>query len=235
MGADVDLCETDGSSALQIAVHEGKIEMVDILLRAGAGTHDLNCSWESQPVNLIDSATQNGYADIAELLLKAGAPKPTADQQCTNSGLGMLPAAAQNRVDILTELIHQGGDVNESLGNTSHTPFSLACNRGSSDAAMLLINAGVDLKSQGGFKLPALFYAAQAGFTDVIQLILEKGADINQLDFNGCTALLRMLDINQDIPVNLDQTRYDQTVWVVKRLISAGINVNVVTWTVTQH
>ncbi len=229
MGADVNLCVMGGSSALQIAVQEGNIEMVNILLRAGAVTHGLVFSRESQTVNLINSATQNGYADIAELLFKAGAPKPAADQLCTNSNLKMHMAAMQNRVDVLKDLIRQGGDVNKANSHNSYTPLFSACDWGSSEAAMLLINAGANLNFQAEFYPPPLFYAAKAGFTDVIELILHKGADVNQLDFDGHTALLHMLDINRTFPIDLlDQTGYEQTVWIVKRLISARINVNVV-------
>ncbi len=229
MGADVNLCMIDGSSALQIAVEKGNIEMVKILLKAGAETRDLMSAREGQTMNLISSATQNRFTDIAELLLKAGAPKPAADELWTDSSFDMHTAAGQNRVDVLKGLIRQGGDVNKADSYNSYTPLFLACDWGSSEAAMLLIHAGADLNLQTKFYPPPLFCAAETGLIDTIQLILHKGADVNQLDIDGRTALLRMLDINQDFPVDLlDQTRYDQTVWIVKRLISAGINVNVV-------
>ena len=228
MGANVNLRMSDRDSALLLAVRSGELAMVDILLRAGAATHDLSFN-ESPTVNLIKLAINNGYSDIAEILDKAGAPKPATDQVYASFRFDMRSAAIQNRVDILTELVHQSGDVNRLDDVDCSTPLSLACRWGSAEAAMLLINAGADLRIQARLCPPIVFDAAAAGLTEVVQALLEKGADVHQLDSQGQTALLYMFDIEQGFQNYLDdQTSYDQALWIVKRLILAGISVNVV-------
>lgn len=228
MGANANLRMRERDSALLLAIRSGELVMVDILLRAGAATHDLSFK-ESPTVNLIKLATNNGYADIAEMLDKAGAPKPATDQVYANTHFDMRSAAIQNRVDILTELIRQSGNVNEVDDVGCLTPLSLACRWGSAEAAILLINAGADLSIQAGSCPPAVFDAAAAGLTEVVQSILRKGPDVNELNFQGQTALLYMFDVEQGFPNDLaDQNSYDQALWIVKRLILAGISVNVV-------
>ena len=222
MGANVNLRSSQGCSALLWAVSHGNLEMVDILLKAGAVTHDLDR--EGQTMNLIVLATRRGYADIAEMLCKAGAPKPAADQLCANTSFDMHTAACQNRVGILKELIRQGEDVNKISDVGYPAPLQLACGWGSSEVALLLIDAGPDLGSQAEFHPPPLFCAAGAGLTNVFEVLLQKGADTNQLNFQGQTAVHYVLV--QDLVG--DQTRSDQAAWIVEKLIRAGTNVNIV-------
>ena len=228
MGADVNLRTNDGDSALLLAVRSGELAIVDILLRAGAATHDLSFK-ESPTINLIMLATHTGYARIAEMLYKVGAPKPAADHKCANSRFNMVTAARQNRVDILKELIRQGRDVN-AVPKDSWSLTALACRWGSSEAAILLINAGADLRSQAVSSPPPLSCAAEAGLTNVIQVLLQKGADVNQISPKGQTAMLCMLDgWRMTNPTNLElRTKYNRTVWITKELILAGSDVNVV-------
>ena len=238
MGADVNLCRSDGRSALLLAVKNGNSEVVDILLRAGAVTQDLNIH-NFETVNLISLATKKGYAGIAEMLCTAGAPKPvaippnlsTGKNQTENEGGALEPAeiqvratssrdmrdaARENRVDILKEMISQGGDVNISQYDGS--PLEVACIYGSSEAAIFLINAGADLHHSSDTFYPPLFEAAQLGLANVIQALIQKGADINQINVEGQTALLGMSEYYG----------HKQSMCITKQLISHGINVDVV-------
>ena len=244
MGADVNLRRSDGSSALLIAVNNGNSEIVDILLRAGAVTHDPIIP-EIETMNLISLATRKGYADIAEMLCTAGAPKPVAippnlsigKNQTVNedgalepaeiqvratSSRDMHDAAQENRVDILKEMISQGGDVNTLRYNRSsrynRSPLESACLYGSSEAAIFLINAGADLHYSADKFYPPLFQAAERGLANVIQALIQKGADINQINVKGQTALLRM---SEDYV-------HKQFTCITKQLISHGINVDAV-------
>lgn len=220
MGADVNILSGDGDSALRIAVSNGSLDIVNILLEAGAVTDDLN--QRGQMVNLIALATRKGYADIAEMLCRAGAPKKAAGYLRANSSLSMRTAAELNRVDILKETIGQGGNVNMIEEGWSSSPFALACLCGSSKAAMTLINAGLDLDGQMHLLPPSLFCAALKHLTEVVEVLRQRGADINQLNFRGQTALLFTLH-QGDIGCI---TSYVQAASMIKKLTLAGINVN---------
>lgn len=220
MGADVNLLSNDGESALWIAVRNGSHDIVRILLKAGAVTHDLNR--RGKMMNLIDMATKKGYTDIAEMLCKAGAPRQAAGHLCTHSSLDMLTAAGRKRVDISKELIRQGGNMNRKPDGWS-SPFALACRRGSSIAAITPINAGLDLDSQTRFSPLPLFIAAAAHLIKVVEFLLQEGANINQLNSRGQTALLFTLNF-----VNVgNQASYARATRMVKKLTLAGISVNV--------
>ena len=220
MGADVDFRTDDGTSALLLAVESGEVAMVDILMRAGAATHDL--SFEQSPtINLMMLATRMGFACIAEKLYEAGAPKPAAGQISANSSFDMMAAVKQNRIDILTELIRKNGDPSMNQDELYYA-FKLACMRGNSEAARFLINADLDLHMER--RSPPLCQAARECLTDVVQALLDKGADKNQLDCAGRTALFYVLHSMWDTT----RTPYDEVRWIAEKLIRAGIDVNVV-------
>ena len=223
MGADVNLRAEYGDSALLHAVRNGELAIVAILLRAGAATHDL--SFRNHPtINLIALATQTGYACIAQMLCKAGAPKPAADRKYDISNFGITAAARQNRVDILTELVRKRGDpsmIQEEL----YDAFEWACMDRNSEAAIFLINANLDLHAERQF--PPLCRAAKFGVTDVVQVLLEKGVDTNQLSFEGQTALISVLDMIRYKKYKTG-VAYDEVTRIVEKLIRAGVDVNVV-------
>ena len=223
MGADVNLRTKNGDSALLHAVRNGELAIVAILLRAGAATHDLGFE-ESSTINLITVATYCGYGCIAQMLCKAGAPKPTADRKYANFEFGMMAAARQNRVDILTELIGKRGDPS-MIQNELNAAFEWACFHGNSEAATFLINANLDVHVER--QSPLLCRAAKSGLTDVVQVLLEKGVDTNQLSFEGQTALISVLDIIKYKSYK-SRVAYDEITRIVEKLIRAGVDVNVV-------
>ena len=219
MGADVNLRMNDGNSALLLAVRSGRPAIVDILLRAGAATYDFGPK-ERPAENLIKLATQNGYAEIAEMLDKAGAPKPAADQLYPDFCFDRKIAGTQTRLDILTALIRKGGDRSMTQYELYST-FRLACYHRNPEAAILLLNTDLDLHVERSD--PPLFPPARSGLTDVVKVLLDKGADKNQLDYAGRTALFYVID-----GLRRNKRAYADVINVAEILIMAGINVNIV-------
>ena len=220
MGADVNLRTDDGESALLLAVQRGEPAMVDILLRAGAATHDLSFK-ESPTINLIKLATDTGYTCIAEMLWKAGAPEPAADQMRADSNFDMVAAAKRNRIDILTELMRKKGDIS-MIQDEMYSAFLFACRHKKSEAAIFLINANLDLHAERSY--PPLCWAIGAGLTNVVQVLLDKGADKDQVDCAGRTALSYVLYLTGSNA----WTTTDKFAWMAEELIPTGINVNAV-------
>ena len=220
MGADVNLRKNDGDSALLVAVQSGEPAIVNILLQAGAATNDLSFK-ESPTIKLITLATHTGYAGIAEMLWKAGAPKPAADQMCADSSFDMVAAAKRNRVEILTELVRMEGDIS-MIQDEMYSAFLFACRHKSSEAAIFLINANLDLHAERHY--PPLCWAVGAGLTNVVQALLNKGADTNQVDCAGRTALSYVLYFMGSNA----WTTNDELASMAEELIPTGINVNCV-------
>ena len=132
-GYDVNTLDRFGDTALSEAAAHRHIDIVRMLLDAGA---DLNLGNET-PLYI---AAGNGHIDIIQILIDAG-----ADLNSVNH-LNQTPlyfAIYNNQVPIASLLITEGADVN--LGNyESNTPLHFATRRNNIDLVRQLICAGAD-------------------------------------------------------------------------------------------
>ncbi|MEV4875596.1 ankyrin repeat domain-containing protein [Streptomyces cyaneofuscatus] len=108
-GAEVNALGGDGRSALDLAVHAGHVEVVRLLLGAGADPRQKAGAYgEVTPLCL---AAMYGYVAVAELLLDAGAA--TGAQGRLNSPPLVLAATAMERghPQMVDLLLRRGADI----------------------------------------------------------------------------------------------------------------------------
>ena len=152
-----------GSTPLHWAARQGRTDIVELLLDAGANK-DVKNEYGSTPLNI---AADRGFTDIVMMLLDAGADKEVKDT------FGFVPlhwAAAKGHTDIVMMLLDAGADINVMSKNGT-TPLHLASAKGDTDIVMMLLDAGADkdVKDKKG-KTP-LHYAEEKGHTDVVKLL----------------------------------------------------------------
>lgn len=83
-------------------------------------------------------------------------------------------------------------DVNKYLYPSEHeitTPLVLASKVGLIDTVRVILDAGARLNTQDGSGETACIAAVRALATDVVELLVERGADLSIADSNDCTAL----------------------------------------------
>ncbi len=123
-------------------------------------------------------------------------PDPEGDQDAQNRGMSeLMNAALNNQIASVKLLIEKGADVNAKYEGC--TPLMYACSK---EIAKLLIEKGADVNAQaadGGTATSgqggggtALMGASRGGDTDLVQFLLEQGANVNAKDKTGWTALL---------------------------------------------
>jgi len=95
-----------------------------------------------------------------------------------------LWAASSWRNDIATVKAHlaAGTDVDSIDDWTGKTPLHYAAEYGNLEIAVLLLDAGANVRHVDDDKATALHHAAVGGFVDVTKLLLAHGADINAKD-----------------------------------------------------
>jgi ankyrin repeat protein len=102
--SDVNRPDADGSTALHWAVHRDAVEVVKLLVDAGANVKAVN-RYGVAPLTL---ACTNGNAAIVEQLLRAGAdPHTTA----ADGETALMTAARTGKVDVVRALLAHGADV----------------------------------------------------------------------------------------------------------------------------
>lgn len=219
-GADPNLADEAGRTALDSACETGDAEMVSLLLMTGAKA----ASADADGVTPLHLAAAKGAEACVRALLEAGADVNAANV----NGVTPLHELAEMAVTDTTPahlkvaglLIAAGGNLSQMDGR-AQTPLVAAARSGNvpmaailvaggamgvsnradalrhallfedADMTALLLRAGADVKlAIGDDDLRPLHAAAQEGFAAGVKALLDHGADIEAVNDDGETALL---------------------------------------------
>ncbi|MBN2446205.1 MAG: ankyrin repeat domain-containing protein, partial [Phycisphaerae bacterium] len=179
-----------GGSPLHWAARGGA-EVVELLLARGA---DPNAA-DRQGNTPLHFAADSGRADAAIVLLKAGAD---VNARGSSRWTPLLMAARQGRTAVAEVLVKAGARLTTG-GDGGATPLWWAATWGHPETVAFLIDSGAKLADEPGI----LHAAAEQGKGEVVEVLLEKGADIDALDEKGRTALQAAAAAGQDEVVRL--------------------------------
>ncbi|KAM0723139.1 hypothetical protein Q7P37_001339 [Cladosporium fusiforme] len=207
-----------GAYALLKASRNGWQEMVRQLLREGVSINSLDARGRSA----LHEASSKGHETTVQLLLERGADVKTS---CAEGRTALHEAARNGHESTVRLLIKQGAQVNtlcnagcsalrEAVENGHHFTVRVllekeenelysACCKGQVDIVLLLLDRGVEMKSQthmdGETFTPRtpLAGACLQGHEAVVRLLLEQGAPLSetltQLAVIGNITALRLL------------------------------------------
>lgn len=170
----------DGHSALTAAALQGHRDIVELLMRRGADTDVRDA--EGRP--LLYLLVLEGHLDMATLLIeKGGVPLESKDAEGRTA---LHVAAWQGDLDGIAMLLKYGADPN-AQDLDGRPPLHSVSWRGRVDAGRLLLKANglnVDLACKQQCAT-ALSIAAQEGHTEIVAMLLEKGAKPDHVDRYG--------------------------------------------------
>ena len=200
-------------SALSTAVSDDTIVLdIDTISKThtnrqqmdGATLRDLN----EKLCRIVTSgqATKNIIVRATDLI-DAGADVNARDEWCDgtvydklwsdcHSREDWLPAtvlygavAARADCDVIRLLLNKGADINRR-GGFNGTPLQAIVQTDEKDIVRLLLNRGADINAQaGGFRRKTLLVAAEYGTIGIVELLLERGAQVTEADSQNATAL----------------------------------------------
>ena len=206
---------TGGLTALVFAARHGDIETVRILLDAGA---DVNQVTEYGWTALL-TATQNRYYQLGKYLLERGADPAIANK----GGWTPLYIATDNR-NI------ENGDYPTRQPDMDHMTFiELLLDQGADPNARMMSSTETRtifthqwLREEGA---TAFWRAAQSSDTELMQRLLDAGADPLVATHNGTTALMVASGIGWVEGVTHEWSR-DQNVQTINWLLELEADVN---------
>src|SRR5450631_1796981 len=175
-GANVNAKNKYGVTPLSLAADQGSAAVLDLLLKAGAKPND--------PINFVNSgetpvmhAARSAKVDAVKSLVQAGADVNAKENW--NGQTALMWAAADGDSAMVTALLELGADLH-AKSHAGTTAFLLAVRKGDlpSVHAMLAAGADVNEKRSGDFATPLLI-AIINGHADLVDLLLDKGADPN--------------------------------------------------------
>jgi ankyrin repeat protein len=179
-----------GSTALVHAAQRGNIEMVRVLLEAGAGSND-----KDEKGQALAFAAETGKLDLVQLLLRSGADPKYADAK----GVTVLMSAARSGVPgVVAQILKYHPDVNlpDHQGQTALMnldkdkiagPRDPSPGERREEVARLLVHAGADVNARdnrGSTPLMETPWNAAAA-----RVLIENGANVNARNNEGWTPL----------------------------------------------
>jgi uncharacterized protein len=137
-GADVNLPEGDGMTALHWAAEHGDTAMTAMLLRAHANVKATTRIGAYTPLQL---ASRSGSAGVVKALLAAGAEPNRTD---ANGATALHLAAAAGNPDAVSALLEKGANPNARETEWGQTPLFFAAENNRAAAIKLLLAKGAD-------------------------------------------------------------------------------------------
>lgn len=172
-GADVNVAQVDGTTALHWAAYNEDAETAALLVKAGANVNATN----RYGVPPLAEACTNGNAAIVKLLLEAG-----ADANATMKGgeTVLMLAARSGNVEAVKALLARDASTKtrERMGQTA---LMWAAAEGHTDVVRELLKAGADINAKLDSGFTPFFFAVREGHLDTVRAFLAAGVDVNAM------------------------------------------------------
>lgn len=173
-GVDVDIKDSIGATALEMAVRNGPEGSVQSLVENGA---------DPKPTKYLGYAIDSGRASVVRLFLEKGAD-PSA---VTSNGRTMCQEAIFSKQEgILEMLLDNGADI-EGRNSEGQTALHRAAWFGDPRSATILLEKGASVSAQDNRGRRPLHIAGNE--KRLIRLLLKNGAQVLDTDNDGYTAL----------------------------------------------
>ena len=206
---DVNQAEGDGVTALHWAAYRGHREAVDLLIEGGANVDAAN-DFGVTPLAL---AAGNPDASIIRKLLEAGAD-PNLESDAGVSPL--MDASRTGNVEAVMALLERGANPNAAEDSRGQTALMWAVSQKHPEVVGMLLENGADVSARsltrirmvkldnggGGRRSPEvataletggstpMVFAARVGDPESAQLLLEAGANADEIAADGHSALV---------------------------------------------
>jgi len=166
VGVDSKISTLYDDTPLTLAISKGHTEIVKLLLEYGADADYRTSEYDDTPLML---AARKGYTEIIKLLLEYGAD--INESKLLNSGKSALIVAADyGFTDIVEILLENGADPNVLDAEKSSCSVSIG-------VRVLISPDRTHERAINGWS--ALMYAAWAGDAEMVELLINAGADVN--------------------------------------------------------
>ena len=207
-GADIETKTRKGRrSPLHLASCSGALEVVKMLVEAGAG---VNVTDNDGDTCLIDAAG-NGHTETVRYLV--GLPEVDVNHCNRYNDTALHCAARELHPEVVQVLIDAGADI-DTRNNDGHSPLHCASTSGALEVVKVLVEAGAGVNVTDDYGRTCLFHAASNGHTETVRYLVGlPEVDVNHCDRYYRTALhCAARELHPD---------------VVQVLIDAGADINI--------
>ncbi|MBA8667320.1 ankyrin repeat domain-containing protein, partial [Holosporaceae bacterium 'Namur'] len=239
-GANVNYMERKVAPPMLMAVIGGNVVIVEELLKAGADPNaEINYSKDIYPDVVLDQADNNNAMlnvlpkEVKEKILKRQQEKNNIKIEQTIT-TPLILASGLGKYNIVETLIKYGADVNKFAGEKYHTPLNQAIKKERHEITGLLIKHGADIKVinvknvKGEMNVSPLLILSPTGNSEVMKLIIDGGADVNERTIFEATPLIqasmfghvKVVELLLQYPVDIDvRDKFGKTalIWAAEK------------------
>lgn len=181
-GANENYRYKGGAPILHAAVKKNEAGIVEALLKYGASVNNENCNLQITP---LYHACKSDNAEMVELLLRYGA-------KVTSQVKNVCPlkfVAETERLQFLELMLKNA--INDLSIYEMTEVLSRAAANGNAKVVDVLMKHGLSLKSTNYkyYLMSSLHASVKKGHYDVIEILLNYGADVDACDVNSWSAL----------------------------------------------
>ena len=199
-GADPNVSDSSGTTALIWSTFLGATDAVRVLLENGADPLRNGAIWLNEERtayygSALAAAAGEGWIDVVRLLISDGHvpidQKEYNPSDGTASGWTALQwAVSSDQEDVVAYLAEQGADVDIRNPNGESPLLTIAHDAGKLQMIRTLLEAGADPNLTDSSGNSAILYAMGAEALEVVALLIDYGADLNAVGTDSATPLL---------------------------------------------
>ncbi len=207
-GANPDLADHNKTCPLHIAAVKGYLEIVGILLKAGASTSVMVDLDEYSDYTPLHFAAERGHLDVVNLLLESGVNIKA------KGGIGwstLYISASRNHHDVVLSLLEHGA--NQNPGGYGEPSLISAIRAQSVDCVRHLLRFGADVNARvpEPSNSSALHIAVETKNPAIVRILLG----VPQINIDA-------VDINHETPLTIAVHQNQHQ--IAKMLLKAGAN-----------
>jgi ankyrin repeat protein len=170
--------DSKGDTPLHVAALHGQLNVVQVLIDAGADVNAKNNYAPFTPGDLWPYLSPSNHPDPVALL-----SVHALDQRDTQNGYTPLDLASFSAryMPVVQLLVTKGANVN-SQASSGAGPLFWAVLRDQKDEVKFLIDHGADVNVADAYGDTILDCVLHLQYTSILQMLLDKNVDVNALD-----------------------------------------------------
>ena len=218
-GVNVNATTPNKWTALMLAALHGRTDTVRYLLKNNANPY---ATFKNSAMNAFLLAVRSGSVDTVRLFLDKtvidinhqSEYERWEEEHGTQMPTPLMLAAEYGHADVIKLLIEKGADFSIMDGGGQNA-LCIAAQNGQVSAVAAFFELGLANANSGDYwKTPILTIAAGNGHKDLVQFLLDNGAEVNRLGgFGGSSTAIK-------------DAVCDNHIEIVKLLLDAGADVN---------